>query len=363
MDPADRSFLSRAFSIAHRGSGFVSPNPMVGCLIVKEGRVISTGYHRKFGGDHAEVDAINKCRESLEGSTLYVSLEPCSHFGKTPPCTDLIISKKISKVVIGMEDPNPLVAGSGIKKLRDAGIEVELSNKDSYKRFYRKFTKYITTPFPYVTIKSAQTLDGKIAESDGRSKWITNESSRKLVQHLRGKNDAVISTSKTVAADDAKLNVRNLKKASPQRVMIASHLFFNDQLFFFRNEDRKSMIVVPEGEEATQDVKAQLDWFQVEVKHVKKDSKGRPDIEEVLKMLHGMGISSVMVEAGAELTTELINRGLFDEMVLFIAPKIIGPGRNLFDGLKYFGLDAPVELRVNSIKNFDGDTAIFLGKN
>lgn len=362
MNPADRSFLSRAFTYAYRGCGYVSPNPMVGCIIVKEGRIISTGFHHRFGGDHAEVDAIKRCRESLEGSTLYVSLEPCSHFGKTPPCADLIIQKKIKRVVVGFEDPNPLVAGRGVARLREAGIEVEVISKDSHSRFYRKFTKYITTPYPFVTIKSAQTLDGKIAETDGKSKWITNEKSRQLVQHLRTRNDAILTTSKTVTTDDARLNVRDKKKFSPLRAMLSSHLFFNNDLFFFRNEDKKSMIIVPEGAVAPRDVRAQLDWFQIQIKYVKPDSKGRPDLDESLRMLHEMGITSVLVEAGAGLTTEFINRGLFDEMVLFIAPKIIGPGRNLFEGLEYFGLDSPMQLKVNSVRNFSGDTAIFLGR-
>lgn len=362
MDSKDRAYLSRTFTLARLGSGKVSPNPEVGCVIVKGGKIISSGYHRKFGGDHAEVDAIKRSSESVEGATLYVSLEPCSHYGKTPPCVDLVIANKISRVVIGMPDPNPLVSGSGIRKMRDAGIEVEVSDFEEHRRFYRKFTRYITSPYPFITIKSAITLDGKIAEGNGKSKWITNETSRAFVHKLRSENDAILTTSATVRADDPMMNVRGISGTSPGRVMLSSHLFFDEKLNFFRNEDKKSIVIASEGERVNQEIIGLLEKNRVEVIFVKGGSDGRPDVDESLVKLHQRGIASVMIEAGSVLISELVNRGLFDEMVVFIAPKLIGPGISVFGGLKYFGLDSPVQLKLRDVKNLDGDAVMFLEK-
>ncbi len=362
MDSKDRAYLSRTFTLARLGSGKVSPNPEVGCVIVKGGKIISSGYHRKFGSDHAEVDAIKRCTESVEGATLYVSLEPCSHYGKTPPCADLIIANKIKRVVIGMPDPNPLVSGNGIKKLRDAGIEVEVSNLEKQNRFYRKFTRYITSPYPFITIKAAITLDGKFAENNGKSKWITNETSRAYVHKLRSENDAILTTSATVRADDPMMNVRGITGTSPKRIMLSSHLFFDAQLNFFRNEDKKSIVIVPEMERVKSDIINMLDKNGVEVIFVQGGSDGRPDVDASLVKLHERGMASVMVEAGSGLVSELVNRGLFDEMVMFVAPKLIGPGISLFGELKYFGLDSPVQLKLRDIKNLDGDAIMYLEK-
>ncbi len=362
MDSKDRAYLSRTFTLARLGSGKVSPNPQVGCVIVKGGKIISSGYHRKFGGDHAEVDAIKRSTESVEGATLYVSLEPCSHFGKTPPCTDLIIASKISRVVIGMSDPNPLVSGNGVKKLRDAGIEVVVAGFEEHARFYRKFSRFITSPYPYVTIKSAVTLDGKIAELDGKSKWITNESSRSFVHKLRSENDAILTTSATVRADDPRLNVRGRAGTSPKRVMLSSHLFYDDCLNFFRNDDKKSIVVAPEWERVKPEIIDRLEKRGVEVIFVQADPKGRPSIDEALVRLHQRGIASVMVEAGSVFVSEITGQRLFDEMVVFIAPKLIGPGISLFSDLKYFGLDSPLQLKLREVKNLDGDAVLFLEK-
>lgn len=362
MTKEDRKYLGDCIILGSRAEGKVSPNPAVGCIIVKDGRILSVGYHREFGGAHAEVDAIARSKQDITGATVYVSLEPCSHFGKTPPCADLLVSKNIARVVIGMTDPNPLVSGKGIAKLKNAGIEVEVADLPLYRNFYRKFTKYITSDFPFVTIKSALTLDGKIAGVSGESKWITGEKSRRLVHLLRSKHDAVLTSSKTVLVDDPMLTVRHNHKPSPKRVMVTSKLFFQDGYNFFRNDDRKSFIVTLEEEQGNGEILQKLNWFQIPIIFVKPDKAGKPDMVQTLKGLHSLGITSVMVEAGAKLTTEMINSDLFDEFVCFIAPKLMGNGINLFDGISNHGLAKAKKLKLDHVKQLNGDVALFFSK-
>ncbi len=190
---SDESYIKLAIEIAKKGIGSVSPNPLVGCVIVKNDKIISAGYHEKFGENHAEINAIEKAKESIEGATLYTNLEPCSHQGKTPPCVDKIIEKKIKKVVVGTNDMNPLVSGNGIRKLKSAGIDVKVGiMENECIELNRFFFKYITEKIPYITLKAAQTLDGRIADKSGDSKWISSIESRKYVHQLRACYDAVL---------------------------------------------------------------------------------------------------------------------------------------------------------------------------
>ena len=201
--------MRRAIELAKKGAGFVNPNPMVGCVIVKDDIIIGEGYHELYGGFHAERNALIKNVADLNGATLYVTLEPCCHHGKTPPCTDIIIEKCIKKVVVGLIDPNPLVAGKGISILQNAGIEVVTGvEEDKIKELNKVFLKYIKTKRPYVLLKTAMTLDGKIASHTGDSKWITNEKSRQLVHKLRSELMGVVVGIGTVTADDPMLNCR-----------------------------------------------------------------------------------------------------------------------------------------------------------
>jgi len=189
----DESYIRLAVEIAKKGMGNVSPNPLVGCVIIKNDRIIGAGYHERYGGPHAEINAINSAAENVEGSTLYINLEPCSHYGKTPPCTDRLIECKIKRVVIGTMDMNPLVSGDGIKKLKAAGIEVKVGVLEKECIDLNKFFfKYITRKIPFVTLKAACTLDGKIADSSGDSKWISSTASRRYVHYLRSKYDACL---------------------------------------------------------------------------------------------------------------------------------------------------------------------------
>lgn len=360
MESLDDYFLSRTLKLAVKGNGMVSPNPMVGAVLVKEGKIISEGFHHKYGGVHAEVDAINNASEDVAGAVIYVSLEPCSHFGKTPPCSDLIIEKKIKRVVIGSIDPNPIVAGNGIKKLTEAGVSVEVSGHKKYTEFYKKFATYITSDFPWITIKSAITLDGNVAETSGYSKWITSEKSRKVVQQLRKYHDAILTTSKTVRSDNPRLTLQNKRDASPKRIMVTSKLFFDETLNFFQNSDAKSMIITSDGDPNNFDIANKLDEAGIPVIVIpQKDEFNRPDPIEVLKKIKTAGITSVMIEAGAEFTSTLLNKNLFSEFILFIAPKLMGQGINLFSGMDQYGLDNSMKLNLRQVKKTDQDAILY----
>ena len=207
-DKTETVYMKRAIELALEGEGYVNPNPMVGAVIVKDGRIIGEGYHRRYGELHAERNAIASLTESAEGATIYVTLEPCCHYGKTPPCTEAIIENKLSRVVIGSKDPNPLVAGKGVKRLREAGIEViEDFLRDECDELNPVFFHYITTGLPYVVLKYAMTMDGKIATRTGASKWITGEEARGEVQRLRHKYSAIMAGIGTVLADDPLLHI------------------------------------------------------------------------------------------------------------------------------------------------------------
>ena len=360
MESLDDYFLSRTLKLAIKGNGMVSPNPMVGAVLVKEGKIISEGFHHIYGGVHAEVDAINKTSEDVSGAVMYVSLEPCSHFGKTPPCSDLIIDKNIKRVVIGSIDPNPIVTGNGIKKLLDAGVSVEVSGHKKYSEFYKKFATYITTDFPWITIKSASTLDGNVAETSGYSKWITSEKSRKVVQQLRKSHDAILTTSKTVRSDNPRLTLHKKSDLSPKRIMVTSNLFFDDTLNFFRNTDGKSMIITSDGDPHNFNIAKKLDEAGIPVIVIpQKDEFNHPDPIEVFKKIKTAGMTSVLVEAGAEFVSVLLNKRLFNEFILFIAPKLMGSGINLFSGIDQYGLDNSLLLNLQQVKKTDKDAILY----
>ena len=218
--------MRRAIELAKKGGGYVHPNPLVGCVVVKDDEIIAEGYHEKYGEFHAERNALTRCQSETKGASLYVTLEPCCHYGKTPPCTEIIIEKGIKKVFVGILDPNPLVAGKGVKILQDAGIEVEVGLcADEIHELNKVFLKYITTKRPYVIMKTAMTLDGKIAAFTGDSRWVTNEESRKMVHQLRGEMAGVIVGIGTVLADDPMLNVRlDGNHHQPVRIVVDSNL-------------------------------------------------------------------------------------------------------------------------------------------
>ena len=316
--------MKLALSLAKKGTGKVSPNPRVGAVIVKNDKILSTGYHEEFGGPHAEINAINRSsKKDLNGSTLYVTLEPCSHFGKTPPCVDAIIDSNIKKVIIGMVDPNPLVAGKGIQKLKENGIQVQTNVcKDACFRINEAFAKYIVKHKPFVTAKVASTLDGNIATKQGNSKWITNEKSRRYVHKIRHENDAILVGIGTVLEDNPSLTVRLSKKSSLKRFVLDSSLKIPLDSAVLLHPDRENTIIVTT--ENTEEHK--VDAIQQLGCQVWKIGNKNIKLALMLTKMGEIGITSLLVEGGGKVHTSFLNEGLIDRMLIFYAPKLFGRG-------------------------------------
>lgn len=321
----DEYYMQRALNLAARAQGRTSPNPVVGAVLVKDGQVVGEGYHRKAGTPHAEVMALQRAGENARGATLYVTLEPCCHFGRTPPCCEAVIDRGVVRVVAATLDPNPLVAGKGMARLREAGIAtgVGILQEEAW-RLNEFFFKYIKEGRPFVTLKTAMTLDGKIATSSGDSRWISSEAAREYVHRLRNLYDAIMVGIGTVLADDPLLNTRlNIEEVrDPLRVILDPQL----QL------PLKSKIVQSGREQATLVFTNRLrDSGQVEVLEglgvevVSLDEEGPVlELDLVLEELGKRGILSVLLEGGAEINAAMLNKRLVDKLIWVIAPKIIG---------------------------------------
>lgn len=316
--------MNHAIDLAARGIGWVNPNPLVGAVIVKGNRVIGEGWHEKFGGLHAERNAFANCTENPEGATLYVTLEPCCHYGKTPPCTEAVIENKIARVVVGLTDPNPLVAGKGIAQLRAAEIEVCAGIEEkTIRELNRVFLKYITTGMPWVVMKTAMTLDGKIAAFTGDSKWVTGEEARQRVQEMRRENMAIMVGAGTVKADDPLLNCRlegNVRQ--PVRIIVDSGAAIAPDSRIVRTAGLYRTIVAHTGR-AGQACLRRLAEAGVEILFC-EEREGRVDVGDLLRKLGKSGIDSVLLEGGGELNDAFVRGKYVDEVNAFIAPKIIG---------------------------------------
>ncbi len=361
---SDESYIKLAIEIAKKGSGAVSPNPMVGCVIVKSDRIISAGYHEKFGENHAEINAIEKARENLEGATLYTNLEPCSHFGKTPPCVNKIIEKRIKRVVIGTNDMNPLVSGSGIRKLKSAGIDVKVGVlENECIELNRFFFKYITEKIPYVTLKAAQTLDGKIADKSGDSKWISSLDSRKYVHKLRANYDAVLVGYGTVLKDDPKLTVRLAEGRNPRRIILDSNLDLNNKFkLLVNNKDGKLIILTSKRNIEKKGKIKKILSHKAEIIFVKEDANGKLNLKSALKELAKVNISSILVEGGREVFTSFIKKNLYDDIMLFLTPKLIGCGVSLLGNINKQNIKSALKLRVRNTEKIGDDFLIELIK-
>ncbi len=321
----DEHYMKIAIMEAKKGEGRTSPNPCVGAVIVKNGRIISMGFHEKFGSPHAEVNAIKKAGESLIGSTIYVTLEPCSHTGKTPPCTEMIIENGISRVVVGMTDPNPLVNGSGVAFLIKNGVEVTTGVlSDECEEVIRPFIKHITTGIPWVIMKGGISLDGKINYIKGKSGWITGKESGSKVHKIRDKVDAILVGSATVRIDDPSLTTRipDSKSRDPVRVIIDTHLDLPLSSNVFQVESEAAAWVFCSKTAPAEKISA-LEKLRVEVVAV-DDGSGGIDLLQVLKTLGKVGICSVLVEGGARLHGSFLKEKLFDSACLFYAPLFAG---------------------------------------
>jgi diaminohydroxyphosphoribosylaminopyrimidine deaminase/5-amino-6-(5-phosphoribosylamino)uracil reductase len=308
----DESYIKLAIEIAKKGAGRVSPNPMVGSVVVKNDRILGAGFHEKFGGKHAEVNAIEKARGNIEGATLFTNLEPCIHHGKTPPCVDLIISRKIKRVVIGTLDMNPLVSGKGVKKLKTAGIDVKVGVQEKECIELNKFFfKYITKRLPYVSLKAAQTIDAKIADKLGESAWISSVPSRKYVHSLRAKYDAVLVGMGTVEKDDPKLTVRLAEGRNPKRVILDANLKIKLSHKVFVNNYDKNLIIIASKKSINKKRRInKLNSLGATVLYAKEESGDRVNLKSVLRELYKVGIASVLVEGGNEVFTSFIKENL-----------------------------------------------------
>lgn len=358
---AEGRFLKRALLLAKRGSGAVSPNPMVGCVIVKNGKIIGEGYHKKFGGAHAEVEAIAAAGESVAGADVYVNLEPCAHHGKTPPCADLLIEKKVARVVYGMKDPNPLVSGKGIQKLTSAGIAVEGPLLEETSRELNKsFVKYITTGLPYITLKIAASLDGRINADTGVQTQITSAASKKIVHKMRSSYDALLTGVSTVVVDDPRLNTRLVKGKTPKLVVLDSMLKTPHGARIFETHEKRDILIFCTMI-ASAERRVRLNNAGAEIIEVPAAADGTPDLNEVLSVLGKRNVASVMVEAGGKVNASFLKAGLADEIALFYAPEIYGTGDMLVHPDIY---KKPFKLnfRISSVRRCGDDVFITLRK-
>lgn len=354
----DLRFMKAAAELAKRGGGFVHPNPLVGCVVVKDGRVVAEGFHEKFGSFHAERNALNNCLDA-NGATLYVTLEPCCHHGKTPPCTDIIIEKGIARVVVGSLDPNPMVAGKGISTLRNAGIRVDVLELPELYEMNRVFFKYIRTKLPYVVMKTAQTIDGKTAADSGDSKWITNEKSRYEVHRLRNELMGVIVGINTVITDDPMLNCRiEGGVCQPIRIIADSRASISMESRIMQTSRQIRTIIAHTSAASSEKIRLIHNVGAETV--LCDDEDGKISINDLMRKLGAMGIDSLLLEGGQNLNTSFIKARCVDEVWAFIAPKIIGgslaktPVANL--GLST--MDLAIKLKDIEIERFDDDILI-----
>ncbi|MBS1515710.1 MAG: bifunctional diaminohydroxyphosphoribosylaminopyrimidine deaminase/5-amino-6-(5-phosphoribosylamino)uracil reductase RibD [Bacteroidetes bacterium] len=343
----DEKIMQGCIALAKKGAGYVSPNPLVGCIIINNGEIIGEGYHEKYGEPHAEANAIEDAKKkghSLVGAKLYVNLEPCSHFGKRPPCADLIVSEKIGEVFIGMQDPYKEVNGKGIEKLEQAGIKVTSGILEKECRELNKFfITYVTEERPYVTLKIAQSIDGAIALNNGKSKYITNKTSREFVHRMRSEYDAVLIGKNTAKMDNPDLNVREVEGRNPLRIVIDKNLKLPKDLKIFCDNDKDKTYVITNDKEGENLIRI----------------KNKISSKKILKKLYEMKINSIIVEGGAHLFSQFLEDELFDDVYFFIAPKIIGTGLSPFNNFKIKSLDKVKNLKFEYQKNLDNDILLY----
>ncbi len=320
----DEGYMRHALALAAKGRGTTTPNPMVGAVVVKDGRIIGEGYHIRAGEGHAEVNAFKNCTEDPEGATIYVTLEPCSHYGKTPPCADLVVSKKVARCVVAAMDPNPLVAGRGVKKIQDAGIEVITGVlADESVKLNEVFMKFIVTNKPFVLFKAAMSLDGKIATATGESQWISCEASREEVHRLRHAYTGIMAGIGTVLADDPMLNCRMEGAKQPVRIIVDSRLRIPMSSKLVQTAKAYPLVIAC-LEDPDEDKKKALTEAGARVLETPANAEGHVDLLALMEMLGLMKIDSILLEGGGILADSAFRAGIIDKVQIYIAPMIIG---------------------------------------
>lgn len=352
-----RKMMKRAIALARKGMGKTSPNPAVGCVIVNNGQIVGEGWHKKAGTPHAEVHALRQAGLFARNADVYVTLEPCAHFGKTPPCAEALISAGVKKVFAGMVDPNPEVSGKGLRLLEKAGVAVEAGVLEpECRRLNEPFIKHIATGLPFVILKSAMTLDGMIATASGDSKWITNEKSRRYVHKLRAMVDCVMVGVGTVIADNPQLTARIPGGKDPLRVVVDSTL---------RTPLRSQLLHQPS---AAGTIIATISREEKTIREIGETGaevifcagrNGQVDLKDIFQRLGARGIQSVLLEGGAELAGAAVREGLVDRFLLFYAPKLLaGEGKGAFGGKGAHMMRDALLLRDIKVSRFGDDILV-----
>lgn len=356
-------FMRRALELAARGRGLVEPNPMVGAVLLREGQVVGEGFHERFGGPHAEVVALANCRGPTAGTTLVVNLEPCCHWGKTPPCTQAIVAAGVRRVVIGCRDPFPAVSGRGVEELKRAGIEVVEGVLEAEAReLNAPFFKLRTTGLPYVIAKWAMTLDGRIATATGDSRWITGPAARQWVHDLRGRVDAILVGVGTVLRDDPLLTCRTRRLRTAVRVVVDTRCRTPVDSRLVRTA-REVPVVVAAGSEVPVARRSALEREGVEVVELPLDGAGRVDLAALLRLLGQREMTNLLVEGGAEVLGSFFDRRLVDEVAVFVAPKVVG-GRAAVPAVAGCGRERVALAQRVNLTGFQrlGDDLLLLGR-
>ena len=357
-DLTHERWMRRALLLARKGRGRASPNPMVGAVLVKRGKVVAEGYHAKAGEAHAEIEVLRKAGKEARGSTLYVTLEPCAHYGKTPPCAPAVIQAGVKRVVVGMVDPNPLVKGKGISILKKAGIDVRVGTLEEQCRTLNEaFCKYILMKEPFVILKVAATLDGKIATRNGESKWISTDASRRLVHRLRSEVDAVVVGVGTVLKDDPLLTARIRGGRDPVRVVLDSHLRIPEDAKILGLSSSKTLIATTPL--APKEKMDRLEKAGTQVLLI-ESRDGKVDLRALLSTLGAMGMMSILVEGGSQVNGSFLDEGLIDKFLFFLSPRVLGDPQavGIFQGKGFDHLKACASVRNLSFRRIEGDILV-----
>ena len=358
MPMNDNEYMKIALKLAARGRGFASPNPMVGAVIVKKGRIIGQGYHQCCGENHAEVNAIENATESVEGATIYVTLEPCCHHGKTPPCADLIIRRRLERVVIGATDSNPLVSCRGISRLQAAGIQTTVGILEKECRDLNEvFFHYMETGMPFVTVKYAQTLDGRIATSTGNSQWISSPASLTFAHRLRAEHDAILVGIGTIVKDNPSLTVRRVKGRNPLRIVVDSDLAVSLSANIMQDLPSIPTLIATTRKASDKKFIA-LKKAGAGLVTIASNKRGHVDLKKLFRILAQRQVSSVLIEGGAQIVTSAMKENLVNRLVTVIAPKIIGKGIEAVGDLNIRNLQDAKLLSVRKIMKKGADIIV-----
>ena len=348
-----KKYMDLTIKLAERGRGLTSPNPMVGCIIVKRGRIVGKGYHKKAGAEHAEVLAMQDAGKKAINSTMYVNLEPCSHWGRTPPCTEKIVEAGVREVIIGMKDPNPLVNGFMELKFRGLKTKIGILEKDA-KKLNEIFIKYIKTKRPFVILKVAMSADGRIATKTGDSKYITSREARAYVHKLRTEVDAVMVGLNTVIRDNPELTPRLADGKDPMKIVVDSKLKMPKNSNLMKNP---SKLIIATTSSAPKKEIEKLQQKGVSI-IITKSKKGMVEIEDLMKQLGRHEITSVMIEGGSELNSSAIKEGVVDKILIFTAPKIIGNGLGAIGNLGINKIDKAINLKNPVTRKIGNDLLV-----